>query len=138
MEDLEEGGHVHAEEKEPSYCGEGAFQSLLWVEEGHGASFEGVGLWASSEGAWEACWGEGVVARGVEGNVACVVGEPGDAEVGLNQAVHQVDHQKGVGGFLEVHLPGYLLGKSNIKQSFDFNSTFWKNQNIKFTTNPTI
>lgn len=112
------------EEKGPSYCGEGASQSLPWVGEGHDASFEGVGLWASSEGAWEAYWGEGVVARGVEGNAACVVGEPGDAEVGLNQAVHQGVHQKGVGGFLEVHLPGCLLGKSNTKRSFNFNSTF--------------
>lgn len=48
-----------------------------------------------------ACWGEAVVARGVEGNAAYVVAEPEDAGVGLYQAVHQVDHQKGVGGLLE-------------------------------------
>lgn len=62
----------------------------------------------------------GVVARGVEGNAACVVvGEPEDAGVGLYQAVRQAGHQKGVGGFLEdhlgenpeVHLTGYLMGK---------------------------
>lgn len=48
-----------------------------------------------------ACWGEVVVARGVEGNAACVVAEPEDAGVGLYQAEHRVDHQKGVGGLLE-------------------------------------
>lgn len=78
--------------------------------EGHGASFEGVAPWASSVGAWVACWGEGVVARGVEGNAACVVAEePEDAGVGLYRAVHQADHQKGAACFLEVHLPGYLM-----------------------------
>lgn len=48
-----------------------------------------------------ACWGEAVVAHGVEGNAACVVVEPEDVGVGLYQAVHRVDHQKGVGGLLE-------------------------------------
>lgn len=87
-----------------------------------GASFEGVALWPSSVGAWVACCGEGDVARGVEGNAACVVvGEPEDAGVGLDRAVRQADHQKVVGGFLEdhlgenlkvhleAHLPGYLM-----------------------------
>lgn len=75
-----------------------------------------------------ACWGEGVVARGAEGNAACVVeAEPEDAGVGLYRAVRRADHQKGVGCFqedhlgenlevhlgenLEVRLPGYLMGK---------------------------
>lgn len=69
-----------------------------------------------------ACCGEGDVARGVEGNAACVVvGELEDAGVGLDRAVRQADHQKVVGGFLEdhpgenlevhleAHLPGYLM-----------------------------
>lgn len=89
--------------------------------EGHGASFEGVVLWVSFAGAWEGYCGEVDVARGVEGNAACVaVGELEDAEVGLDQAEHQADHQKVVGGFLgdplgeslkvhlEAHPSGYL------------------------------
>lgn len=65
-----------------------------------------------------ACCGEGDVAHGVEGNVACVVvGGLEDAEVGLVPAVRQADHQKGAACFLEdlqrenlqVHLPGYLM-----------------------------
>lgn len=48
-----------------------------------------------------------------------VVGELEGAEAGLDQGVHQADHQKGVGDFLEdllgenlqVHLPGYLMEK---------------------------
>lgn len=100
----------------PSYCGEGGSQSLLSVEGVRGASFEGAAPWPSSVGAQAACWGEGVVARGVEENAACVVvGGPEDAAVELFQAVRQADHQKGVGYFLEdhleVHLPGYLMGK---------------------------
>lgn len=52
------------------------------MEGGHGASFEGAALWASSVGAWVAC-GVGDVAHGVEGNAACVVvGEPEVAGVG--------------------------------------------------------
>lgn len=53
-----------------------------------------------------------------------VVGEPEDVGVGLYRAVRQADHQKGVGCFLEdhlgenleVHLPGYLMGKQVPKQ----------------------
>lgn len=49
-----------------------------------------------------ACWGEGVLAHGVEGSAACVVGvQEGDVGVGLCQALHQAGHQKGVGCFLE-------------------------------------
>lgn len=106
-------------------------QSLLSVAEGHGASFEGVVLWVSSAGAWEGYCGEVDVARGVEGNAACVpVGEPEDAEVGLDQAEHQADHQKVVGGFLgdplgeslkvhlEAHLSGYLKEIQRVLFSF--------------------
>lgn len=96
----------------PSYCGEGGSRSLLLEEGVRGASFEGVALWPSSVGARGACWGEGVVARGVEENAACaVVGGLEDAAVELFRAVRQADHQKGVGCFpedhLEVRLPGY-------------------------------
>lgn len=102
----------------PSYYGEGESQSLLWVEGVHGASFEGVAPWSSSVGERGACWDAGVVAHGVEENVACgVVGVPEDAVVELFQAVHQGDHRKGVGCFLEdhleVHLPGYLFKIQN-------------------------
>lgn len=57
-----------------------------------------------------------------ENAAACVaVGDLEGAEVGLDQAVHQADHRKGVEDFpadllvensqghLEVHLPGYLM-----------------------------
>lgn len=54
----------------------------------------------------------------VEENAACVeVGELEGAGVGLDQAVHQADHQKGAKDFLvdlleenlQVHPPGYLM-----------------------------
>lgn len=56
----------------------------------------------------------------MEESAACVaVGELEGAEAGLGQAVHQADHWKGVGDFLEdllgenlqAHLPGYLTEK---------------------------
>jgi len=56
-----------------------------------------------------ACWGEGVSARGVEGNAACVMaGEPEDAGVASYRAARQADHEEGAGGFREEHQGGYL------------------------------
>lgn len=61
----------------------------------------------------------------MEESAACVVvvGELEGAEAGLDQAVHQADHRKGVGDFLEdllgenlqAHLPGYLMKKKKRK-----------------------
>lgn len=68
----------------------------------HGASFVGVVPCASSVGAKGACWDEGGVGHGAEGNAACVEeGEPVDAEGGLYRAEPQAGRQKGAACFLE-------------------------------------
>lgn len=105
---MEEEGHAH-EGKEPSHCVEEAFQRLLWTEGAHGAPSEGVVPWVSSVGALEEDWGEVVLDRGVEGNVACaMVEEREDVGVGLYQGVHPADLQKQVGYFQEVHPEDHL------------------------------
>lgn len=69
--------------------------------------------------------------REVEENAACVeVGELEGAGVGLDQAVHRADHQKGARDFLvdlleenlQVHLPGYLMEKKERKLKFKSNN----------------
>lgn len=78
--------------------------------------------------------------REVEENAACVeVGELEGVGVGLDQAVHQADHQKGAGDFLvdlleenlQVHLPGYLMEKKERKLKFKSNTGCTINCTIK-------
>lgn len=88
------GVHGLVEEKGPSCCVEGAFQSLLLLEDCHDASFEGVGLCESSGVASVVYWDEGVEGLVEEGNAACLVEEPEDAGVGLGQVAPQVGHRR--------------------------------------------
>jgi len=56
-----------------------------------------------------ACWGEVVLAHGVEGTAACeVVADQEDVGVELYQVVHPADHQRAVECFQDAHLEEHL------------------------------
>lgn len=93
-------------EKEVSCCEEEESQSF--PSAARGASFEGVAPSLSSVEGWEACLGEEVLARGVEGNAAFVVAvEQTDAAVGLSQVVRPEGLRRVTGGFPDARLKGH-------------------------------